>query len=207
MQDQLEAEALYDLLERDVVPTFYERGVERLPRRWIDRMKASIGILCHNFNTHRMVREYVETYYLPAHQRYANLAEDNGARARTLAAWVGRVRQSWPQVRVESVENHSPLSLPVGAPVHARVRVHLGALTPDDVAVELYQGRLNADNEIVNALATSMQPAGPAEGGSYVFEAEPVACKDSGLHGFTVRVLPYHPDLPSAFLPGLICWA
>jgi starch phosphorylase len=206
-QDQLEADALYELLERDVVPAFYERGADRVPRRWIERMKTSLGTLCHNFNTHRMVREYTESYYLPAHERFGALAAGNAARAKAVAAWIERVRRSWPEVRVVSVENHSPVSLPVGEPVQAHVRVHIGSLAPDDLAVELYQGRLNADGEIVNAVATPMRPVGPIEGGSCIFEAHPVACKDSGRHGFTVRVLPFHPDLPDGLIPGLISWA
>jgi starch phosphorylase len=207
VQDQLEADALYELLERDVVPAFYERGADRVPQRWIVRMKASLGTLCHNFNTHRMVREYTERYYLAAHERFGALAAGNAARAKALAAWIERVRKAWPEVRVVSVANHSPVSLPVGEPVQAQVRVQLGSLTPQDVAVELYQGRLNADSEIVNAIATPMRPAGPVEAGSCLFEAQPVACKDSGLHGFTVRVLPFHPDLPDGLIPGLISWA
>jgi starch phosphorylase len=207
VQDQLEADALYELLERDIVPAFYERGADRVPRRWIERMKASLGTLCHNFNTHRMVREYTECYYLPAHERFAALAAGNAARAKDLAAWIERVRSAWPEVRVVSVENHSPVSLPVGEPVQARVRVHLGSLAPQDVSVELYQGRLDADREIVQAVATPMRPAGPVEAGSCIFEAQPVACRDSGLHGFTVRVLPFHRDLSDGLIPGLISWA
>jgi starch phosphorylase len=207
MQDQVEAEALYELLEGDVVPTFYQRGADRLPRQWIERMKASLAGLCYYFNTHRMVREYVESFYLPSHERCTQLAADGAQRAKALAAWKQRVCNGWPEVRVEAVENHSPISLPVGQPIHARVRVHLGALTPDDVAVELYHGRLNADGEIVNAVATAMAATGPGEGGSYAFEAQPVSCSDSGQHGFTVRVLPYNPDLPVAMIPGLIAWA
>ena len=203
----MEAEALYELLERDVVPTFYERGADRLPRRWIERMKASLGSALpflqhppHGAGIHR-------EFYLPAHERSRRLAADDAQRARALAAWKERVRQSWPEVRVEFVENHSPATLPVGQPIQARVRVHLGALTPDDVAVELYHGRVNADGEIVNAVATAMQPAGPARAAATLFEAQPVACTDSGLHGYTVRVLPYHPDLPAALIPGFISWA
>ncbi len=206
-QDQVEAAALYDLLERDVVPAFYERGADRLPRRWIERMKSSLGSLCHYYSTHRMVQNYTEAFYLIAHQASQRLAAQDAAGARALAAWKARVRQSWPEVRVESVENHAPSILPVGQPIQARVRVHLGSLTPEDVAVELYHGSVNADGHLVNAVATFMQPAGPVEGGSCLFEAQPVTCRDSGLHGFTVRVLPYHPDLPTALMPGLISWA
>jgi starch phosphorylase len=207
VQDQLEADALYELLERDIAPAFYERGADRVPRRWIERMKASLGTLCHNFNTHRMVREYTECYYLPAHDRFEALAAGSAAGAKDLAAWIERVRSAWPEVRVVSVENHSPVSLPVGEPVQARVRVHLGSLAPEDVSVELYQGRLDADREIVQAVATPMRPAGPVEAGSCIFEAQPVACRDSGLHGFTVRVLPFHRDLSDGLIPGLISWA
>ena len=206
-QDQVEAEALYELLERDVVPTFYLRGSDRVPRHWTERMKASLTSLCHLFNTHRMVREYTESFYLPAHNQFRSLGADDAARARKLAAWKERVRRSWSEVRIGEVENHSPVNLPIGQPIHARVRVHLGALTPDDVAVELYHGRLNADGEIVDAVATAMEPDGAGDAGAYTYEASPVSCSDSGLHGFTVRVLPYHPDLPVSLVPGLITWA
>jgi starch phosphorylase len=207
VQDQLDAEALYDILERDVVPTFYERGVDRLPRRWIERMRTSLATLCHFFNTHRMVREYTEDFYLLAHKRYQRLSAGDAAGARALAAWLERVRQAWREVRVEQVEDHFPSTLSVGEPLQARVRVRLGPLAPDEVAVELYQGSLSADGDIVNGVALAMQPVAQAADGSWVFEAEPIACADSGLHGYTVRVLPYHRDLPSPFLPGLICWA
>jgi starch phosphorylase len=207
VQDQVEAEALYELLEGDVVPTFYHRGADRLPRNWIERMKASLAGLCHRFNTHRMVQEYVESFYLPAHDRCQRLNADDASRAKALAAWKERVRSNWSQVRVEAVENQSPVTLPVGQPIHARVRVHLGALTPADVSIELYHGRLNSDGEIVNAVATAMNATGEGQGGSYSFEAHPVSCADSGQHGFTVRVLPHNPDLASALIPGLISWA
>ncbi len=207
MQDQVEAEALYELLETEVAPTFYQRGADRLPRLWTERMKACLSHLCSQFNTHRMVQQYTEGFYQPAHRKFTEMAEQDAQRTRELVAWQDRVRAAWPDVRIESVENGSPATLPVGQPIQARVRVHLGSLTPEDVAVELYHGRVNADGHIVNALATAMSAIDTADGGSYDFEAHPVSCSDSGLHGYTVRVLPYHPDLPSAFIPGLIAWA
>lgn len=206
-QDQVEAAALYELLEQDVVPTFYDRGSDGLPRRWIARMKASISSLCPFFNTHRMVREYTERFYLPAAARCRQFAADDMACARSLAAWKARVQANWAQVNIEAVEDLSPPVLKVGSQVHVRARVHLGSLGPDDVRVELYLGRVNAGGEIVEASATPMQPAGKDGDGTYLFEASAVPCPRSGLHGFTVRVLPYHPDLVTPFLPGLIVWA
>ncbi len=206
-QDQVEAGALYDLLERDVVTTFYDRGADELPRRWIARMKASIGNLCHFFNTHRMVREYTERFYLPAASRYRQLTADGMSRARALAAWKARVRENWTQVRIEAVDTGSLMELQVGGEVHARARVHLGSLTPDDVVVEFYLGRMDANGELVEAEATPMQSARSDEKGGYLFEASAVPCRKSGMHGYTVRVLPHHPDLVTPFLPELIVWA
>ena len=206
-QDQVEAEALYDLMERDVVPTFYDRRADGLPRRWIGRMKASISNLCSFFNTHRMVREYTELFYLAADTQYRHLTEDNAARARSLAAWEARVRQEWPQLRV--VAENPPASGPiyVGDEMQLRARVYLGQLSPDDVTVELYRGRVDAAGELVDTNTVKMELAGRADDGGYLFEARAVACYGSGLHGYTVRVLPSHPDLTTAFLPGLILWA
>ncbi len=214
-QDQVEAEALYGLLERDVVPTFYDRGADGLPRHWIARMKASIGALCHFFNTHRMVREYTERFYLPAAARYRQLTADGMSRARALAAWKTRVQENWSQVRIEmavlsvaeGVDTGPLTELKVGSAVQAQARILLGSLAPDDVTVELYLGRVDADGEIVEAEATPMHPVGQGEDGIFLFEASAVPCRKSGLHGYTVRVLPHHPDLTTAFVPGLIVWA
>jgi starch phosphorylase len=206
-QDQVEAEALYDLLEGDVIPTFYDRGEDKLPRRWIERMKASIGNLCHYFNTHRMVREYTERFYLPAAERQRQLTADGMARARSLAAWKERVRDQWPKVRIKSVTAGSLEGIQVNSEIKAQTEVSLGALTPDDVSVELYVGLVDADGEITGARAIQMRPVSDGGAGHYRFEVSSVACRRSGLHGFTVRALPRHPDLIESFLPGLIVWA
>jgi starch phosphorylase len=169
-------------------------------------MKASIGTLAHFVNTHRMVCEYTNEFYLNAHARYRKLEGANAAGARALAAWSARVEREWPRVAVERVMDGPAETLPVGTRMRVRTLVELGALEPSDVAVELYWGRLDARGEIVDAVRTAMQPAG-REAGKHLFEAAAVPCARSGLHGYTVRVLPHHPDLASPMLPGLIAWA
>lgn len=185
-QDQVEAEALYDLLERDVIPTFYDRGSDRLPRKWIERMKTSIHSLCHFVNTHRMVSDYVQEFYFPAHDHFRALDANGAVRARSLAAWLQRVEQEWRHVRIESVERGAGSTLPAGSKVHARVRVQLGALMPGDVAVELYIGRLSSAGEIVQARAFPMAATNSYGAGGYTFEVEAL-CARSGLHGCTIR--------------------
>ncbi len=205
-QDQVEAEALYDLLERDVVPTFYERRASGLPARWIDRMKSALCNLAFFFNTHRMVQEYTEKFYLVAHGSYRELGSADAAKARTVAAWKQRVLENWSKVWVEVERPELPGEIRIDTPLTVRARVYLGGLAPEDVAVELYLGRLDADGAFQQALPVEMRKAGEA-GGAWLFEASGVKCTESGRHGFTVRVLPSHPDLVTQFLPGLIAWA
>jgi glycogen phosphorylase len=202
----VEAEALYDLLERDVIPLFYDRGLDRLPRKWIEHMKASIGTICPFVNTHRMVKDYTCQVYLKAHERYGALEMDSSARAKALASWVSRVRQAWPHIRVDTVDRGSKSTLTIGSKVRVRAHVRLGSLSPQDVAVELYLGRLDPGGEIIQADLTPMEPADQDNQGNFLFEAV-TSCPESGMHGFTVRVRPHHPDLSVPFLPGLICWA
>ncbi len=206
-QDQVEAEALYDLLERDVVPTFYDLGPDRLPRHWIAQMKGSLKHLCHTFNTHRMVREYTERFYLPAFERFARLEADSASASRALASWMNLVRREWPQVRVQALEDGPAPEAKVGDLVGVRARLRLGALTPQDVTVELYLGALDAAGDLTQPATFPMRYAVSAGNDEHVFEATGVPCCRSGLQGYTVRVLPHHPDLAARFVPGLITWA
>ncbi len=204
-QDQVEAEALYDLLEHDVIPTFYERGSDRTPRRWVERMKACIGSLCPFVNTHRMVSDYTRDYYVNADRRFRALEAEHAERARKLAADLSRIRKAWDGVRIESVEEGPAPSVSVASSVHVTARIHLGALKSDDVAVELYEGRVDVRGEIVDPHTVPMQPQSGANGDfHYVGE---ITLKQSGRHGYTIRVRPNHPDLASPFVPGLIRWA
>jgi starch phosphorylase len=170
-------------------------------------MKTSIGTLCHFVNTHRMVSEYTCRFYMKAHEQFRSLEADGSARGRALAGWIKHVEQSWAQVRIEAVDGDPTDTLPVGTNIRAQARVSLGGLAPSDVAVELYVGRLDPGGEIVDASTIEMKPAGRDSAGRYMFEAAGVPCSKSGLHGYTVRVLPHHPDLVSPLMPGLIAWA
>ncbi len=206
-QNQVEADDLYGVLEKEVIPCFYERGADRLPDHWTDRMKASIASLCHYFNTHRMVGEYTERCYLPAAHRYRQLSGDGLLRANTLAGWKARVRKLWPQVKIEPAEGPPGRGLPVAKPFTVTTYVTLGELGPDDVSVELYLGRVDAVGGIVNGRAIRMEHNGPGKDGRWLYSAPGISCDESGLHGYTLRVVPHHPDLSTPFIPGLIVWA
>ncbi len=206
-QVQIEAEALYELLEQDIVPAFYHRGEDKIPYRWIARMKASIRDLSSRFNTHRMVIEYTTKFYQPASACYQTMIADDFARARALAAWLNKLQQNWPQVWVEVVNLEYKGEIEVGEKFNAYARVSLGQLSPQDVRVELFLGAVSAEGEIIHPRIIPMQLFKMEKEGVYLFIASSVDCAESGLRGYTVRVLPDHPDLTTPFLPGIISWA
>lgn len=121
-QDQIESEALYELLEREIVPTFYERRADGLPRKWIARMKSSIARLCPVFNMHRMVKEYTNGNYLAAHQRYLGISDQAAARTRRLASWLTKLEEAWPCLRLESLDD-GVSAVALGNPMKVSVRV------------------------------------------------------------------------------------
>ena len=206
-QWQIEAEALYGLLEQEVVPTFYNRSVDGLPRLWIAKMKRSIQELCHFFNTHRMVGEYTINFYLNALSQHNALNAENLAKSVELAAWKQQIQSNWNQIKVVSIDSGNLSSVQIGKDYTVKAQIYLGVIKPDDVSVELYVGPVDANDEIINATAYRMNSVSKIEDGLFLYEEKNVTNKRSGLHGFTIRVLPHHKNLSNRFLPGLITWA
>ena len=211
-QDTVECDALFDILEEKVTPMFYRRGRDGSPREWIEMMKASMRVACATYNTHRMTRQYAEEFYFPAARRERELTADGCRRAKALAAWKARVREQWGKIRIEDVVDDQPGEVSVGARFTVRAQVFLGELTPDEVLIEAYHGDVDANNIIRNPTRVAMKLSGPASSGgrpirgSYAFLAE-VEARRSGRFGYSIRVLPRHPDLDSPFIPGLIVWS
>ena len=204
-QDRVEAGALCDLLENEVVPLFYRRGADGLPRGWIALMRSAMTALCPVFNTNRMVHQYVEGY-LRAEARRAHLEEDGFRRARSLAAWKEKVRKGWRDVRVSRVEVIMPEQTRVGELFEVRAWVSLGSLAPGDVAPQVYLGKLRESRDIIQPEIIAMTYRGSASDEGVLFTAA-FPCTSSGTHGLTVRVVPHHEDLGHPHETGLIVWA
>jgi starch phosphorylase len=204
-QDRVEAGALCDLLENEVVPLFYRRGADGLPRGWIALMRSAMTALCPVFNTNRMVHQYVEGY-LRAEARRAHLEEDGFRRARSLAVWKEKVRKGWRDVRVSRVEVIMPEQTRVGELFEVRAWVSLGSLAPGDVAPQVYLGKLRESRDIIQPEIIAMTYRGSASDEGVLFTAA-FPCTSSGTHGLTVRVVPHHEDLGHPHETGLIVWA
>lgn len=204
-QDDVESRAIYDLLEQEIVPSFYTRSSDGLPRAWLKVMKRSIATCCPVFNTNRMVQDYVERAYWPSSQRFDKLTAENFGKARNLAQWRKRIGQGWGQIKVENVEASGVDPMRVGGQMDVRARINLGGFSPDDVEVQLFHGAVDSLGEIPKPQTIMMSHNGQHEGAFWIFQGT-IPCKSSGQHGYAVRVLPKNSDLASLFEPGLVCW-
>jgi starch phosphorylase len=208
-QNAVESQALYDLLEKEVVPLFFDRGPERIPRRWIAKMKASMSRLAPVYNTNRMVRQYAEQFYAPALQRWQELVTPDVRAAKDLAAWKRRVTEGFGSIRVESVTDNVDSTgggAHVGKEMRVEALVHLGPLSPADLRVELYYGLLDQDGQLNVGQALPMEQVGP-EADRRARYAVSMPCIHSGMTGYTVRVLPQHPTLGNGKEMAMIRWA
>ncbi|WP_030760729.1 alpha-glucan family phosphorylase [Streptomyces griseus] len=203
-RDDLEAAALYELVERRVAPRFYDRGPDGVPAAWTAMVRRTLTDLGPKVLADRMVREYVERLYVPAAAARRALTPD---RARELAAWKARVRAAWPGVAVDHVEIGDDLAeagAELGATPGVRVRVALGGLAPGDVEVQAVTGRVDAQDVLTGTRTVALKPAGGPDLEGRQPYAGTLELDRTGPFGCTVRVLPAHPLLAHPAEPGLL---
>ncbi|HLA68529.1 MAG TPA: alpha-glucan family phosphorylase [Bacteroidota bacterium] len=206
LQDDVESNALYDLLEKEIVPLFYKRGADDLPREWISKMKGSMRTIGPQFNTNRMVREYMDKMYLTAQVRSQALRSEEFKKAKELAAWKERVSVAWDDIELGEVIIEKADKLKVGESVTVRASIELGDLTPADVFVDLWYGVLNAKGNIEQPKLSLMKSTGKKDGSNHEYVGT-ITMETSGRLGHTIRILPRHEDLDNPNQQGLIVWA
>ncbi len=203
-QDTVEGEALYDTLEQDIAPLYYDRDGYGLPRRWIERMKASIRTVCPRFNTNRMVEEYIEKFYLPAFLQWRLLSENQFAEARSFCEWAAKIEREWPEVLIQSVEANMANGMRIGDKLPVRVTVALGGLSHEDIEVEICHGRLEEKGELTDIHIVDLEFKETIAGAA-VYEGI-LPCETTGQRGFMARVLPSRVGMPHPFHLRKIKW-
>jgi starch phosphorylase len=203
-RDDLEAAALYDLIEHSVAPTFYARDDRGLPPQWLDMVRHTLTSLGPKVLATRMVRDYVERLYLPAAMSNAELTAANYALASDLSEWKERVRKAWSEVRVDHVESEGAADvITAGTNVEVRAFVSLGELSPDDVFVEVLSGRVDSDDRIQDPTSTPMQAVEQYEQNRWKFQGS-LSVDHNGAFGYTVRLLPRHAGMVAPVEMGLM---
>jgi starch phosphorylase len=203
-RDDFESQAIFELLEQNVIPLFYDRSAG-VPSGWVGMIKECLVSLGPHVQASRMVRDYTEKLYVPAARASRTMLADGFKPAKEQVAWKERIAKQWPEVKVEQVEPaHEDYRL--GARLPIRVVVNLGNLTPDDVHVEAAFGRVGPDEELPEPQFVPLKPSGDSRHGSWTFEGE-LKLTNSGAFGYAVRVVPFlNKELNPAEL-GLVTWA
>ncbi len=194
-RDTLEAEAMYSLLEREVVPEFYQRDADGMPSKWVGRIRESLCQLTPEFSVGRTLRDYTKHHYLPAAAGYAQRAAKENALGAELLAFQQNIAGQWHSVRfgTVSVETHDNLHV-------FRVQVFPGDLPLDDLRVELYAEPLREGESAVQA----MTGKGADAKGIVTYSAQVAASRAAS--DYTPRVVPYHPGVSVPLEASQILW-
>jgi len=188
--DAAEANALYTLLEEEIIPLFYERDAHGLPTRWIERIRESMARLTPQYSADRSVREYAEKYYLPAASAYCERAKENGMPATRMLEWQQALAEHWASVRF------GPLRVGRSEGHHVfQQQVYLDKLPPDFVRVELFANALLGDSSERHVMTHEGRREG-AEAEADLYSARVPATRPAG--DYTPRLIPQNPD---AFIP------
>jgi len=206
-RDNFESQQLFNLLENEIIPCFYDRPGGDLPTRWIKRMKASIATGIGDFSSFRMVEDYVRDFYAPAESAYRKLTADNAAFARSLTEEKRQLVDNFDNHRIsigrpffESDLNH----IHVGDSFQIKVEAHLAGLAPEMVEIDAYFGRVDAHNEITSGFSEPLTMLENRGNGNYLYGGE-IKCRFAGRFGMTARIKAAGTDWDNS-VPGFMCW-
>jgi len=204
-QDKIESQSLYNLLENDVVPAFYKKKRGNPPVKWIRMMKESMKMALLNFSSHRMVKDYTDRFYVPASINIKKLTDNNSRQAIELSETKAKLVKLWKDIRIEKPLFAAKENLIVGDTFRMTANVYLGELTPDDVEVQIYFGKLTSLEQRSGGRTRQMNLYDKSEDGTCIYACT-LTCTDSGRFGYTARVIPLGDHILRS-TPSLITWA
>jgi starch phosphorylase len=193
-QDEVHVRAIYSILENEIVPMYYQEREEGVPVDWMRRVKQSLMHLSPQFNSLRMVGEYMSQLYEPAHQAFLEMSKDSFQPARGRSKWNEQVEKVWDNVSFLEIGPAPDVSVLTGRPIPMRAVVNLAGLSPKDVRVEAVIGRVGSNGNLEETQVMSL-PAVEQQGDAYVFSKEFVP-HQTGRLGYSLRISPNHYDDP-----------
>jgi starch phosphorylase len=206
LQDELDGENLYHLIEEEVVPQYFTRDDAGIPRAWIERVRGDLATIPPVFNTDRMVTEYRDRAYAPLARNWYELAAPDHRELRALAARQTRLRKGFADVAIVSAHIADVSAIQVGDPIAVRVDVRLGALTTDDVAVELVLGHVSGDQDLQNRTSVALAPVGAPRDGVQKFEGSQ-RMERSGSFAYGIRLRARAEGRRDLSIADLVLWA
>ena len=204
-QDEVESKAIYSILEKDIIPLFYERGSDGLPREWIRMMKHSLVTIASRYNTSRMVKEYFNKFYKPASENFVRLSADAFAPARELVRWKERMRGDFAGLRIEEVQADTGRTYKSGESFQVQAGLFLGKVAPEEVRVDVYYGTIVGEDVLHNSALVRLDGVEKTGEGRFRFSGV-IPCSRTGNFGFKLRVTPFHPLMLDPYEMGLVLW-
>ena len=201
-RDREEANDLLDILEDDVIPSFYDRGSKGYSKKWVRISKESMKSCIPRFNSARMVMDYVQYLYAPARDQYKKLSDNDCESARKLAFWKQKIIEQWPHVRMSRVDD-AVLAIQDGEHAPIQVRAYLNGLDAEDVAVECLVGHLDND-EFISQESYFLQYDG-SDNHDHMFSLQ-LKPEHSGLNYYKLRMYPYNKSLSHRLESGFMIW-
>lgn len=205
-QDRVEANALYDLMEKEIIPLFYERNDFDVPEGWVKKMKEAIRLNCPMFNTSRMVRDYAQQAYFKISDRHFDLSANHYQAVKELADWKHQLFKRWYNIRIEAFDVAEPGEIDINQSVHVKAIINLAGLRPEDIRVQVYMGSINDQDELVDGNSHPMQFETMTDDDRAIYHSS-VQYQRSGYQGMSLRLFPHHPHLANMYEPRLIRWA
>ncbi|MFZ5868082.1 MAG: alpha-glucan family phosphorylase [Thermodesulfobacteriota bacterium] len=195
-QDAIESRALYNLLQESVMPLFYERTIDELPRDWIAMMKRSIGTLCAMFNSHRMVSDYVERIYVPCARNSFKLQADGYAALKQMVSWGKSIQEDWDKIAIVSMEVEDQNRAVRGQEIQAKVTINTAGHRPEELRVEILHGPMDLRDNFKHRHVALLAPVkeGADADGQVTFVGS-IPLTHTGMCGYAARVTPEHPNL------------
>lgn len=203
-QRLVESQELYDMLEYEVIPQFYNRDKNNIPLDWMKKVKAAIKTISPYFSTERMVKEYATNYYLPAYFRYLEMILNNGENSKILRDWLTKIENNWNDINIfdTSINN---TNLKNNDNLYLKAKVYLANLSIEDIKLQAYFGKKGVNGQILNGKAIDMNLV-DVESNIASFETL-ILAQDSGMYGLTFRIIPNNKLINKFQETRFIKWA
>ncbi|MCX7698002.1 MAG: alpha-glucan family phosphorylase [Candidatus Goldbacteria bacterium] len=202
-QDKVEANALYELLENEIIPLYYKLGKDNLPHEWIKKMKTAMMTLCPIFNTNRMVMEYTEKFYITAGKNYFNLTNNSSEKAKKITKYKEKIAEKWKNIKILNISAEHYNSIKLGEKLKISAEIFAGGLSNNDLLVEIYYGYDRGDT--LTDTQTVRAEYKSTKDNNFIYEGV-ITPSSSGKINYAVRILPNNEYLTCKFIPEYIIW-
>ena len=204
-QDEVESKTIYSTIENDIIPMFYDQGIDGLPREWIKMMKNAFISVTSFFNTHRMIKDYGSKFYKPAGRNYHTLSKDNFEQTKELVQWKNNVYKYFSSIGIGEIRFDNSKIYKINDLIPIEVEVYTEDLKPEDINLDIYYGKITGNHHLDAGGIEQLTEVKALKDNQYLFSGS-LLCQKSGKFGFKIRITPSHPLIINPYEMNLVHW-